>query len=170
MFRSKFLLKAGRAGQIVLLVGLALLLITKPGHADDWPQFRGPSRNGVSAETGLLSTWPEDGPKEIWRHPFGEGYSAITAVDGRLYTAVADDSKRSEDGSPVGSEYAVAFDAQSREEVWRVEIGPKTFNEFGDGPRTTPTVDGDVVVMLGGTGTLCALSSETGESRWSVNL
>ena len=136
----------------------------------NWHQFRGQHRNGVSLETGLLDSWPEGGPAEVWRHDLGDGFSAISVVDGRLYTMYADDAERSEDESPTGTEYAAAFDAESGEEIWRTEIGSKLFDEFGDGPKATPTVIGAEVFVLGGNGNFVSLSAADGSKNWEVDI
>lgn len=132
------------------------------GH--DWPQFRGPNRDGVSAETGLIVQWPDAGPKEVWRVEIGEGYSAISVVGDRLYTMFAAE----QDGEAL--EFAAAFDASSGKELWRTSVGKKFDNQFGNGPRATPAVDGDTVYVLGSLGTLAALSTKDGSERWRVSL
>ena len=132
------------------------------GH--DWPQFRGPNRDGVSAETGLIVQWPEAGPKEVWRVEIGEGYSSISVVGDRLYTMYAAE----QDGEPT--EFAAAFEASSGKELWRTPVGKKFDNQFGNGPRATPAVDGDTVYVLGSLGNLAALSTKDGSARWQVLL
>ncbi len=154
---------------------------------DDWPQFRGTYRDGISRETGLLDSWPEGGPKERWRQPLGEGYSAISVADGRLYTMYAEapaevtteaaaetaqDSEPAEEAvKPVATtEYAAAFDAATGKELWRTAVGERIVTEFGNGPRSTPTVDGDAVYVLGAHGELVALAAADGAKRWQVQL
>ncbi len=167
-------LKTGGAtlyARVLTLVAIgmcAAAIQAAPGG--DWPQFRGPDRNGISTETGLLQEWPEGGPPVVWRQPIGPGYSEISAVAGRMYTADGDDAEQPDGGEPVGNEFVMAMDSQTTEEIWRVPIGPKTFNEFGNGPRTTPTVDGDTVFMLSGHGKLLALSIADGSTRWEIDL
>ena len=131
--------------------------------AGDWPQFRGVNRDGVSAETGLLRSWPEDGPREVWRVAVGEGFSGISAVGERVYTMYAAER----DGEPM--ELAAAFDAETGKEIWSVAIGKRYDNVFGNGPRSTPTVDGDVVYVLGSMGDLLALGAEDGAERWRLS-
>lgn len=127
---------------------------------DDWPQFRGPGRDGISRETGLLLDWPADGPPELWRTPLGEGYSGIAVVDGRLFTLFGD----------RGSEYAVALDGADGSELWRARIDRLYRDGQGNGPRATPTVhDGRAYVLSGG-GHLAALDAETGLTTWEHDL
>ncbi len=130
----------------------------------DWPQFRGVHRDGTSPETGLAGSWSEAGPKELWRVPIGEGYSAVSAVGDRLYTMYAGEV----DGEAV--EFAAAFDAATGKELWKTKVGAKYDTEFGNGPRATPTVAGDAVYVLGSFGDLVALAAADGAVRWSLNL
>jgi outer membrane protein assembly factor BamB len=144
---------------------LALFALTLSGYsvagelAGEWPQFRGPRRDGLSAATDLLDTWPDSGPPEVWRVPIGTGYSGMALVGGRLFTMDADDD----------AEFAVCLDATTGQELWRTPIGPLFESFFGNGPRSTPTVDGDRVYVLGGRGRLAALRSSDGEILWTVD-
>ncbi len=150
---------------MVLLGGLGLggSLVAEPdGHS--WPQFRGVDRDGMSPETGLLATWPEAGPKEVWRQPIGEGFSAISVVGDRLYTMFAAEA---ESGA---REYAAAFDAATGKEIWRTDVGEKHDTEFGNGPRSTPTVDGDRVYVLGSKGGFYALNAADGKPAYQFEL
>jgi len=127
--------------------------------AADWIQFRGPHRDGVSPETGLLHEWPAAGPEECWRRPLGEGFSAVTVADGGLYTLFAD----------AEHELAVRLDPRTGEEVWRTPIGPRFDEPLGNGPRSTPTWDGERLYVLSSTGTFHALDPEDGSKIWSVD-
>ena len=130
------------------------------GSKTDWPQWRGPNRDGVSHETGLLSSWPQDGPKVIWRIPFGHGYSGIAVSGGHLYTMFA----------PRKDEFVVCLDASNGEEIWRFRTDSKFTNNHGDGPRSMPTVHGDVVFALGAKGKLFALDAHHGGRLWEHDL
>ena len=125
----------------------------------EWPQFRGPHRDGLSADTDLLSAWPESGPPELWRVPIGTGYSGMAVVGDRLFTMDSDNH----------TEFAVCLDATTGKEVWRTPIGPLFESYFGNGPRSTPTIDGDWVYVLGGQGGLAALQASDGEIVWEVD-
>jgi len=148
-------MKAGIAGVAIC----AAVVVTAP-RADEWPQFRGLHRDGVSAETGLLATWPAQGPKVLWRQPLGEGYSALSVTGGRIYTMYGEGD----------AEYAVALDAATGKQLWRSRVGPKWVDRFGNGPRSTPTIDGDLVFVLGAKGDLAALSTADGTVRWARDL
>ncbi len=158
-----------RSSKRWILTALAGLL-SGPLAAADWPQFRGPQRDGVSAETGLLDSWPEGGPKEVWRRPIGEGYSAATVVGGRIYTLYAGSAPEGDEEGDKALEYAAALDAATGEELWRTAVGDKIETEFGNGPRSTPVVDGDAVYVLGSHGDFAALGLADGARRWAVKL
>jgi outer membrane protein assembly factor BamB len=129
--------------------------------AAEWPQWRGPNRDGVSKETGLLKQWPEAGPPLAWKVAgAGRGYSSFAASKGRLYTM----------GLRGEREFVVAFDFKTGKEVWATPHGAAFRNDRGDGPRGTPTVDGDRVYALGGAGDLSALDAASGKVLWTMNV
>lgn len=127
----------------------------------DWFQWRGPNRDGRSAETGLLTSWPASGPPQAWRATgAGIGYSSFAASRGRVLTL----------GGRRRQEFVVAFDAATGARAWETPIGTLFTNDRGDGPRSTPTIDGDRLYALGGSGDLVCLDLETGKPIWSRNL
>jgi outer membrane protein assembly factor BamB len=151
---------------IAFALVVSLLTLT-PGarplsaQPSEWFQWRGPNRDGHSAETGLLKEWPSGGPKEIWRATgAGTGYASFSASNNRLFTL----------GARGNVEYVLAFDATTGSRVWEVPNGQRFRNDMGDGPRSTPTVDGDRVYAFGGTGELVCLEAATGKKLWSVNV
>jgi outer membrane protein assembly factor BamB len=129
---------------------------------DDWPQFRGPGRDGISAETGLLDEWPEAGPPLLWQlDGLGKGYSSVSIAGGTIFTM----------GDRIGADgeehqYALAFDLETRRELWATRVGPP----HSDGPRCTPTWDAGVVYVLGTAGDLLALQADSGQVIWQRNL
>jgi outer membrane protein assembly factor BamB len=128
---------------------------------DDWPQWRGPRRDGVSTETGLLKDWPAGGPKLAWRASgAGEGYSSFSVNAGRLFTL----------GARGNTEYVLAFDAATGKRLWEVAHGRRFNNDRGDGPRATPTIDGDRVYAFGASGDLTVLEAATGKVAWTQNV
>lgn len=147
------------AAILLLGAGLAAAAVADPSAGADWPQFRGPRQDGVSLEKGLLRSWPESGPKVLWKKPVGSGFSTVAVVGDALYTMAVEGE----------SETAYRL-RESGEAVWRVPLGPVFPEVFGNGPRATPTVDGDVVYMLSATGRLSALATKDGSRLWEVDL
>jgi outer membrane protein assembly factor BamB len=148
-----------------LIVTSALVLSMSSRAAnrapDDWPQWRGPKRDGVSVERGLLKTWPQGGPPLAWKaQGAGDGYSSFAAANGKLYTM----------GARGGTEYVMALDAATGKKLWEVDHGRRFSNDRGDGPRGTPTVDGAQLYAYGASGDLSALETATGKIIWSVNV
>ena len=126
---------------------LAVAMLFGTGSKADWPQWQGATRDSISPETGLLKSWPGDGPKVLWRIPVGEGYSGISISKGLLYTMHA----------PGDDEFVICLDASNGKEIWRSRTDAKYHNGDGNGPRSMPTVDGDWVFALGAKGVLHAL-------------
>jgi outer membrane protein assembly factor BamB len=151
--------------RLALLAGVALIVAlavaTPHSQSAEWPQWRGPARDGVSRETGLLRTWPAGGPPRAWTATgAGTGYSSMAVSGGRLYTL----------GARGGTELVLAYDAQTGERLWEAPVGRRFSNDRGDGPRSTPTVDGTRLYVLGASGDLAALDAATGRPAWSVNV
>jgi outer membrane protein assembly factor BamB len=136
------------------------LLLPLPGPAADWPQFRGPNRDGRSEEKGLLQSWPEGGPKVLWTYKgAGLGFSSPSIIGDRLYTL----------GARGDTTYAICVNVKDGTEIWSAKLGPIfTFegNTWGDGPRSTPTVDGDLLFALGGYGDLVCFETAKGKEVW----
>lgn len=144
-----------------LLLAASLLALAHPAPALDWPQFRGPSRDDVSRETGLLKQWPAAGPKRVWLFDkAGNGYSGFAVVAGRLYTL----------GIRDGKENLLALDANTGKELWHTPLGDVLKNNWGDGPRSSPAVDGDRVYALSGPGNLVCADAKTGRQIWNKEL
>ncbi|HSH94586.1 MAG TPA: PQQ-binding-like beta-propeller repeat protein [Roseimicrobium sp.] len=141
----------------IVVAGLSFSLL----HAADWPQWRGPDRTDISKETGLLKTWPATGPKQLWVFKdAGFGYSGYSVAAGKLFTMGA-----KEDG-----EYLIAVDAVKGTQLWTAKMGSVLRNGWGDGPRGTPTVDGDRVYALGGDGTLVCVKVADGKEAWRTTM
>jgi outer membrane protein assembly factor BamB len=142
-------------------IGLLVLAFSSAGWADDWPQWRGPNRDGVCRETGLLQQWPEGGPKLLWELTgMGTGYSTVAILDGRLYSM----GDRQVGGEKA--QYVYAYDLATRNELWATKIGPS----HQDGPRCTPTLDGGFVYAIGTSGDVVCLQLDNGRLVWSKNL
>jgi outer membrane protein assembly factor BamB len=138
----------------------------KKANTTDWPQWRGPKRDGVSAETNLLAAWPDDllTRRKVWEQPVGEGYSSLAVAAGRAYTLMQDGDQ----------EAVVCWDAETGKELWRYRYPARFIDRQGNGPRSTPAVDGDYVYTVGATGLMHCLkthpSSAGGQVVWSKDL
>jgi len=143
-------------------VALLFISVSVLGQTNgEWPQWRGASRDGISKETGLLKQWPEAGPPLAWKATgAGAGYSSFSISKGRMYTM----------GSRGDREFVVAFDVASGKEVWATPYGKTFDNDRGGGPRGTPTIDGDRVYALGGSGDLSSFDARTGKIIWTQNV
>jgi outer membrane protein assembly factor BamB len=142
---------------------LANLLVTLslPALAGDWPQWRGPNRDESSTETGLLKQWSASGPKRVWLFEnAGQGYSGFSVAAGKLFTL----------GTRDGKEILVALDANTGKELWAAAIGDILGNGWGDGPRSSPTVDGDRVYALSGKGNLTCTQVADGKVLWTKSM
>ncbi len=127
--------------------------------AADWPQWRGADRTDISKETGLLKSWPEGGPKLVWiNKDVGLGYSGYAIAGGRLFTI----------GLRGDTELLIAVDVKTGKELWTTPVGPILKNGWGDGPRATPTVDGDMVFAMGGNGGVLAVKAADGKEVWKA--
>jgi len=127
----------------------------------NWPQWRGPDRNGVSGDTNIIQQFPKDGPRILWKHDFFDGYSSISVQNDDAMTMYT-----------VGNyEYTISLDANTGYENWRVNIGPIFLNGQGTGPRSTPLIDGDRVFVIGGHARkLFSLRTYDGHISWAVDL
>ena len=147
-------------------IRLALLLLTvlfqnTSAATGDWPQWRGPQRDDVSAESGLLASWPEDGPPRKWLfRNCGIGYAGPAIVEGRLYIM----------GGREGYAQLICLDTTDGRELWATNLGPIFENSWGDGPRSTPTVDGQLIYAMTAKGNLVCLRKDNGSVVWNQEM
>ena len=148
-----------RLGKVGITATLVCNLCSSWG--DDWPQWRGPQRNGISAEKGWAFQWPDDGPKIAWKAKVGLGYSGFVVANGKAYTV----------GHADGKDTVYCFDADSGKEAWKhsyaAELGDKYFQ---GGTTGTPTVDGDKLYWLSRWGDLFCFDAATGKITWEKNI
>src|ERR1051326_8826628 len=138
------------------LTVLASAVLAASISAADWPQWRGPDRNEISKETGIRTSFDKDGPKLLWTYDkAGNGYSGPAVVGNVLYGLGADEK-----------DFAFALDTNTGKEIWRVDVGERFKQPYGDGPRCTPTVDGDRMYFIRGGGGLHCLSTKDGKEIW----
>ena len=130
--------------------------------AENWPAWRGADRTDVSTETGLLSEWPEQGPKLDWlSKKCGVGYAGFAVVDDSVYTM----------GAYKNDERLVCLDAATGDIRWRTVMTEAVLeNGWGDGPRGTPTVDGDFVYAMAGNGTVVCANAASGDLIWKSSM
>ncbi len=124
-----------------------------------WPEFRGPRRDSISTETGLLKTWPADGPPLIWTYSdCGKGFSGVSIADGRIYSA----------GDFGEREMLFALDLDGKL-LWRTPNGP-SWRGSSPGSRTTPTYVDGVLYHMNPTGRVAAVRAKDGKEIWAVDL
>jgi len=134
----------------------------------DWPTWRGPNRDGVSPDTGLLTAWPKDGPKLLWEGKgAGRGYASLAIKDGRIFT-MGDNLSTADDKD----EYASCFDASDGKQLWKTKLGPawNSGSATWQSSRSTPTVDGDLVYYVTPQGSLVCLKTADGKEVWRKDL
>jgi len=149
---------------LVLIFSLASFAASKVNAVKsdrlDWRQWRGPNRDGISLEKGLLKNWTEEGPKTLWRIAVGNGYSGISISDGKLLTMW-------DEGD---SQFLICLDALTGKELWRCRVGDNFKNGWGNGPRSTPIVDKTIVYAISTQGLLYAVKVADGKTLWIVDL
>ena len=146
--------------RLALILVLAFTAVFGVAHAANSPRFRGPDGNGVFAETGLLASWPEGGPKMLWSaEGLGESYATVSVANGRIYTT----GMTAERGS------VYAMDLQGKL-LWKKEYGAEFDGRGYPGTRNTPTVDNGSLYLLSSLGKAVAMDAESGAVRWEVDL
>ncbi len=158
-------------------VRVVLFLAALGGHgsyvitqapAPSWTQWGGPTRDFMSASTGLAATWPSTGPRRLWSRPFGEGHSMVLAEGGRLYSQYR----------PVGpsrgrfaqEEVVTALDAATGKTIWEHKYpSPTTGIDYseGAGPHATPLISGNRLIVVGSRREFFALDKNSGKVLWS---
>jgi outer membrane protein assembly factor BamB len=149
---------------VMFALGVASAFINQ-SFAEDWPTFRGANRSAVSAETGLLDSWPEGGPKLVWTAKgAGTGYASPAVAAGRIYTV----------GDRDDSEFVTCFDGNNGKQVWSQKIGSAwnvhKRSPSWNGARGTPTVDGDRVYVIDANGLLACMNTSDGKIVWQKSL
>src|SRR3954468_8253586 len=142
-----------------LIVRLLFMLLGSVGVAlgNDWPQWRGTNRDDISAETGLLQSWPAGGPKLVWkRNGLGEGFSGLAIAGERVFTI----------GDRSGVSFVTSLESTNGKAIWSAKLGKGGAPGGYGGPRSTPTVDGMMVYALGQWGELACLDAASGREKW----
>jgi outer membrane protein assembly factor BamB len=133
--------------------------------AADWPQWRGPNRDGISQETGLLQAWPQEGPKLLWqKSELGDGYSTPSVVGNRIFLI---------NNKGLDNEYVQALSVKNGKQLWVTRIGKVGNSDQKPSypsARSTPTVDGGFLYALGSDGDLACMDIARGQIRWQKNV
>ena len=150
-----------RFGVATAILGSVLVsAASAPPPGGHWPQWRGPARDGVSTETGLLQQWPVGGPPKLYSVAgLGTGYSSVAVTGGRIYTM----------GDLRGGQHVIALDEENGKQIWATRIGAPYRDGYG-GPRGTPAIDGAMVYAIGTDGQLVCLDAASGKERWRKDL
>lgn len=133
------------------------LLGALAGDVADW---RGPERSGVYDEKGLLTTWPDGGPKQLWTARVGDAMSSMSVTDGKVYTTGMEGSD--------GLVYCI--DTKTGRQTWKTKIGPSWESRSYPGPRSTPTIAHGLAYVVSAHGKVVAMDAEKGEVRWTVDM
>jgi outer membrane protein assembly factor BamB len=159
------------------MLAIAFFSFGSAAHADDWPQWLGPQRDGVWRETGLIERFTTDGPKVRWRTPIAEGYSGPAVAAGRVFITdrvLAEGAMNPESAFDrprvEGKERVLCLDEATGKERWKHEYNCPYSVSYAAGPRTTPVVSGNKVYTLGAMGHLFCFDVKTGDVLWSKNL
>jgi outer membrane protein assembly factor BamB len=159
MFQTAF--RSAAITRAVLVLALSLATAAPLAAAEnDWPQWRGPQRDGRSPDQGLLQAWPEGGPPLAWQAAgLGTGFSSVAVAGSRIYTM----------GDQGDAQYLLGLDRSDGHLLWKTKVGPAWDDEYL-GPRSTPTVDGNRVYALSTEGDLYCVENSTGKVIWQRNL
>ena len=161
-----------RGVRFVLSVCLVGLLVAAHPHADgqaqrasagggNWPGFRGPLRDGISTDTGLLTSWPAGGPPKVFTATgLGNGYSSVSVVAGRIFTV----------GDRRDGQYVIALEEATGKPLWSTRVGGKNDDGERGGTRTTPSVEGDLLWVVDTDGDVVCLETATGKERWRKSM
>lgn len=129
--------------------------------AADWPNWRGPNHDGISAETGWLTAWPQAGPKVLWEKTLGPGFCSIAVSKGRVYTM----------GNIKNNDILYCFEADTGRQIWKKSYPCPLFKKDHEGgPAATPTVHGDSVYTFSKNGDAVRFKTDTGKIVWHRNL
>lgn len=150
-----------------VFIALLFCLLTFTGNTQSWNQFRGPNRNGAIHITEALTNWTEKQPELLWKKELGSGFSEILVQNNLLVTMCSDKTS-----DTTGSEYIIAFEANSGKELWKTKVDSIFIDvdSFGDGPRSTPALDQANAYCLSSYGKFYSIALNNGSVNWQINL
>ncbi|HWD20604.1 MAG TPA: PQQ-binding-like beta-propeller repeat protein [Verrucomicrobiae bacterium] len=140
---------------------IALVLVLHSVSAADWPNWRGPNHDGISAETGWKAEWPADGPPQLWKTSVGTGFASFAVRGGRVFTM----------GNASDADSVYCLDADTGKVIWKYSY-PCALNPmmYEGGPSATPAVEGNHVYTLSKLGDLFCLTADAGQVVWQKHL
>ena len=145
----------------IFILLFIITLFSTNAKAEDWPQWRGSNRDGISKEKDLLEEWPKDGPPLSWKiKGLGIGFSSLAVMEGKLYTL----------GDLKDGSYAITLDEKNGNLLWKTRIGEAGGHRGYPGTRSTPTVDKGQVFTLNQHSDLVCLDANSGKLIWQKNL
>lgn len=157
-----------------LAAATALLSVSLMTQASDWPQYRGPHGDGVSPEKLVQKSWPAGGPKVVWKRALTDGFSSFAVANGKAFTIVA------QNVGGAKQEVVAGLNADNGQALWATPLGIAKYegggnsgapdNKGGDGPRSTPTVDGNNVYVISCNLQLVCLDAATGKRKWAHDI
>jgi outer membrane protein assembly factor BamB len=139
---------------------IVLLACISDIYAQEWPQYLGPNRNGVSAQKGILRTWPQQGPQVLWSVDVGIGFGGPVVKDGKVYLLDRDDK---------AGDKLRCFDLSSGKELWNFGYEAPGSVMF-PGSRSVPTLDGNRIYSCGPYGNLYCIDINTHKPIWNKNV
>ncbi len=147
--------------------------------ADDWPRWMGTGYDGVWRETGMIDEFANSGPKVQWRKKLGGGYAGPSVAGGRIFAMDRIENKGQgattenaigKEGAIPGGERIICLDLKTGDEIWSYQYKREYKIAYPTGPRCTPTVDGELVFILGAMGDLICLTADKGRVVWEKQL
>ena len=170
----KFESPVSLSAKSVCATALMVALLAPALARADWPSYRGPTSDGISAESGLATQFPAGGPKALWKVPTAKGFSSFTVSGGKAFTIVT----REVQGAP--QETVIALNADTGKELYSFPIGIAKYdgggdsgaasNKGGDGARSTPTIDNGKVYAISANLAVVCHDAATGKRIWARNV
>src|SRR5688572_9535872 len=149
--------------KIIPSSALVLTLFVSSAAAEDWPQWLGPRADSTWNDTGLITKFPAEGPKVLWRAPVANGYSGVSVAAGKVFVMDYQIATGKVDANPggrtalTGKERVVCLDEKTGKQLWAHSYDCPIKLSFPNGPRCSPVIEGDMVFSLGGEGHLSAV-------------
>lgn len=142
------------------LAMMLVLMMSRVTVAADWTQYLGPNRNGISTETGIKRSWPEEGPKVLWTIPLGQGFGGAAVSNGEVFVL---------DRVNANQDVLRCIDLNTGKEKWTFAYdAPGTFGSQGS--RSVPTIEGNFIYICGPFGQVHCIDRQTHKVVWKKNV